>query len=408
MLQMALARIRQLAAHEVGHTLGLMHNFSASTVNRSSVMDYPHPLVSLNAHGDIDISNAYDNKIGDWDKVTITWGYSQFAPGTNEHDALNKILTDAYKNGLRYLTDQDARPQGSVSPYAHLWDNGSNAIDELKEVMQVRKKAMQEFGENDIRPGMPMAMLEDVLVPVYFYHRYQLDAVTKLVGGMDYNYALRGDGELITKTLSREEQLKALNAVIDCIDPDVLMLPDSIVCLIPPRPQGYISSGELFSKRTGLAFDALSPAETAADFPFSFLFNSERLSRMEQYQPNGGLGVSEMIDTLIVKTFKAPRRTGMQKLIQQQTEQVLLTYLLSTSLNKDVSFQVRADTKQELEDLRSFIDVELKNSNDESYKAHLKLALDRMKSPAEAKPALHESIPPGDPIGCDFYDDDLQ
>ncbi len=402
MLKMALARLKQLAAHEVGHTLGLMHNYSASTIDRSSVMDYPHPMVIINAAGEIDMSNAYDNKIGEWDKLSITWGYSEFASGTNETTALNKIISDGLKKGLYFLTDQDARPPGSVSPFAHLWDNGSNAIDELQNVMKVRAKALQQFGEKNIREGMPMAMLEDVLVPVYLYHRYQSEAVTKLVGGLEYNYALRGDGQLITKQLPKEQQVKALNAVIDCIDPKTLLLPASIVSLIPPRPEGYKSSRELFNKRTGLAFDALAPAETAADLPLSFLFNSERLSRMEQYEVSGGLGVNEMINTLVTKTWKSPRRTGMEKLIQQQTEQVLLTYLLASSIDNRASFQVRSDVKKSLADLKTFIESQKKASKDASYTAHLILALDRMTVPADAKPTIHKEIPPGAPIGCDW------
>ncbi|HEY8659072.1 MAG TPA: zinc-dependent metalloprotease [Hanamia sp.] len=405
MLQMSLARIRQLAAHEVGHTLGLMHNYSSSTVNRSSVMDYPGPLVTLNTSGDIDLSNAYDDKIGAWDKISIAWGYQDFPKSVNETEALNATLTKAFKSGLRYLTDQDARPAGSVSPYAHLWDNGSNVIEGLQQVVKVRAKALEQFGENDIPTGTPMAMLEDVLVPVYFYHRYQLEAVTKIVGGMDYNYALRGDGQYITKPISKEEQLKALDEVIDCLDPKFLMLPDKIVSLIPPRPAGYIDSRELFNKRTGLAFDALSPAETAADLPFSFLFNSERVSRMEQYAVNGGLGLDEMLTTLLKKTWMAPRRTGMEKLIQQQTEQVLLTYLLALSVDTKASFQARADDKEALSDLQTYIEEQQKNSKDASYTAHLMLALDRMKKPEDAKPTMHKEIPPGSPIGSDWEEE---
>ncbi|MDQ6763622.1 MAG: zinc-dependent metalloprotease [Bacteroidota bacterium] len=402
MLKMALARIRQLAAHEVGHTLGLMHNYSASTVSRSSVMDYPAPVASINAAGNIDLSNAYDDKIGAWDKVSIAWGYQDFPPGTNESEALNNQLNDAFKSGLRFLTDQDARPAGGMSPYAHLWDNGSNVFDQLKNDMKVRAKALEQFGENDIRPGMPMAMLEDVLVPVYFYHRYQLEAVTKLVGGMDYNYALRGDGQFTTKPISREMQLKALDAIMDCLDPKFLLLPYKIVSIIPPRPAGYISSRELFNKRTGLAFDALSPAETAADLPLSFLFNTERDSRMEQDVAVGGLSFNEMLGYLISHTWKASRRTGMEQLIQQQTEQVLLTYMLSLSMNNKASFQVQADTKKALSDLKAYIEPGLKVSKDASYTAHLILALDRMKEPKDAKPTVHEEIPPGSPIGCDM------
>jgi len=403
MLKMALERLKQLSAHEVGHTIGLMHNYAASVSNRASVMDYPHPSARLNAAGEIDLNNAYDNKIGEWDKVAITFGYQDFTAGTNEKSELNKILSDASKKGLQYISDQDARPAGSLHPQAHLWDNGNDAVNELNDVIKVRAKALSTFGEKNIRPGMPMAMLEDVLVPIYFYHRYQIEAVTKIVGGMYYTYATRDDGQIVTKSLSKEEQRKALNAVIDCLDPKFLQLPDKIVQLIPPRPAGYSFSRELFRKRTGLAFDALSPAETAADLPLSFLFNTERLNRMVQYEAvNNGLGVAEMINTLLTKTWKAPRQAGMQKLIQLQTEQVLLTYLLSSSVNDNNSFAVKSNLRKVLTDLKTFIETQNKTVTDETYKGHLQLALERMKEPEKAKPTIHREIPPGAPIGCDW------
>jgi hypothetical protein len=403
MLKMALQRLKQLSAHEVGHTLGLMHNYAASISNRASVMDYPHPQARLNAAGEIDLSDAYDNKIGEWDKVSIAFGYQDFPAGTNQPFALNKILMDAANKGLQFISDRDANKPGTLHPQAHLWDNGSDAVTELKEVMKIRNKALSTFGEKNIRSGMPMAMLEDALVPVYFYHRYQVEAVTKLVGGMYYTYALRGDGQTVTKALSKEEQKKALNAIIDCIDPKTLILPDRIVKLIPPRPAGYDFSRELFKKRTGLAFDALSPPETAADLPLSFLFNAERLNRMVQYEiTNNGLGIAEMINTLVTKTWKAPRLTGMEKLIQLQTEQVLLTYLLSASVNDNNSFAVKSNLKKSLTDLKIFIEAQRKTATDETYKGHLLLALERMNDPASAKPTIHKEIPPGAPIGCDW------
>ena len=331
MLKMALARLKQLAAHEVGHTLGLMHNYASSVSNRASVMDYPHPLASVNAAGEIDLSNAYDDKIGDWDKVAITWGYKDFTAATNEPVALNKILTDAIKKGLQFISDRDARAAGGLHPYAHLWDNGTNPVTELNEVIKVRNKALAQFGEKNIRPGMPMAMLEDVLVPVYLYHRYQLEAVTKWVGGLNYTYALRGDGQIITKPLTKEEQLKALHAVTNCLAPEFLLLPDAIVKLIPPRPSGYGFTRELFKKRTGLAFDALSPAETAADFPLSFLFNTERINRMVEYEAaNGGLGLNEMITVLLNKTWKAAGKNRNGK-IDSATNPTNTTHLFISS-----------------------------------------------------------------------------
>lgn len=402
MLRMALQRLSQLAAHEVGHTLGLMHNYAASVSNRASVMDYPHPTVKLDANGEIDLSDAYDNKIGEWDKISIAWGYSDFAAGTDQTAALNKLLTDAERKGLQFISDQDARAAGGLHPQAHLWDNGSDAATELKNVMKIRNKALSHFGEKNITPGTPMAMLEDVLVPVYFYHRYQLEAATKMVGGMYYTYALRGDGQVVTKSLSKQDQLKALQSIMDCIDPSFLQLPDRIVQLIPPRPAGYEFTRELFHKRTGLAFDALAPAETAADLPFSFLFNSERLNRMAQYEiTSGGLGIKEMIDSLLKRTWKAPRLNGVQGLIQVQTEQVLLTYLLAASVNEDNSYGVKAQFMAVLKDLRQYIEAQAKKPGTDLYRGHLALALERMNNPAAANPTLHEDIPPGSPIGDD-------
>lgn len=407
MLKMALERLKQLAAHEVGHTLGLMHNYASSVNNRASVMDYPPPVIHVNAKGDIDLKDAYTNGIGEWDKVSVTWGYADYSKEKSESAALNKVLTDAtVKKGLQFISDRDARPAGGLHPQAHLWDNGADAVAELQEVMKVRAVALQHFGEKNIRPGMPMAMLEDVLVPAYLVHRYQLEAVTKQVGGMYYTYALRGDGQVVTRALSKDEQLKALQAVINCIEPSLLVLPASVTSLIPPRPSGYGFTRELFKKRTGLAFDALAPAETAADFPLSFLFNSERVSRMSQYEVNGGLGVHEMIRLLLDNTWKSPRKTGMEALVQLQTEQILLTYLLALSADETTSFAARAAGVKAIADLKVFIEEQKKTAKDDTYAAHLALALERMKAPDKAKPTVqHKEMPPGAPIGCDEDDE---
>jgi len=220
---------------------------------------------------------------------------------------------------------------------------------------------------------------------------------------MFYNYSLRGDGQIVTKSLSKQEQVAALNTIIDCIDPKFLRLPDRIAEIIPPLPAGYNFSRELFRKRTGLAFDVLSPAETAADLPLSFLFNTERLNRMVQYEAvNKGLGVAEMINMLISKTWKAPRLTGIDGLIQMQTEEVLLTYLLAANINDNNSFAVKSVLQTILKDLKTWVEAKVKTTTDATYKGHLLLALERMKEPEKAKPTIHKEIPPGAPIGCDW------
>ena len=402
MLKMSLQRLKQLAAHEIGHTLGLMHNYIASTQGRASVMDYPSPVVTINNKGELDLGDAYTNQIGDWDKVTITYGYSDFAAGTNEATALNKILTDAAKNGLTFISDRDARDPAGLHPSAHLWDQGKDPVSGLKEVMKIREKALSQFGENNIVKGTPMAMIEDVLVPVYLFHRYQLEAVTKQVGGLNYSYALKGDGQFITRPVTKQEQLSALNIVVDCMDPKFLALQEKIIKLIPPRPAGYDYTKELFNRRTGLAFDPLAAAESAADFPLSFLFNPSRLNRMVQYQAeNNGLGIDEMINVLMDKTWKAPRLKGLEGLILQQNEQLLLTYLLGVSLNPDISFATNAAITKAIDDVKNLATSKITTS-DSKTKGYYLLTLERIKNRLDAKPFVPEPMPPGSPIGCDM------
>jgi hypothetical protein len=401
MLSMALSRLEQLSAHEVGHTIGLMHNYASSVSNRASVMDYPHPVVKLDAAGQPELSDAYDDKIGEWDKSAITWGYQDFPENVNESQALNKILTDAASRGLQFISDRDSRDPGGLHPQAHLWDNGVDAAEELKRVLLVRQKALSQFGEKNISVGMPLSMLEDVLVPVYFFHRYQVEAAVKLIGGRSYAYTLKGDGQQPPQMLPKATQLKALDILLSSIEPSVLVLPEKIASLIPPRPAGYSFNRELFRKRTGLAFDMLSPAETAADMPLSFLFNAARLNRLAIQEMEGGLALSEVLNRVIEKTWKAPRKTGMEKLIQQQTEQIVLTYLLSSSVDEQLSFAARSAVNQALLNLKTYIAAKKPAPADTQYSAHLLLATERMKSPEKAKPTQHLVAPPGAPIGCE-------
>jgi hypothetical protein len=401
MLVMALARLEQLSAHEIGHTLGLMHNYASSVNDRASVMDYPHPKAEIDPKGNIDLRNAYDDKIGEWDKMAITWGYQDFPKGTDDRQALEGIIRKGIGMGLLFISDRDARAAGGAHPTAHLWDNGRDAATELTQILKIRRRALDQFGLNNIREGMPVAMLEDVLVPVYLSHRYQAEAAVKTIGGVAYAYNLKGDGQPAPRIVSADIQRKSLEAILECLSAKELALPASIVDIIPPRPANYDLTRELFKKRTGLVFDALSPAETAADLPLSLLFHPERLSRLVQQEAVGGLGVREMTGKIIDATWKAPRKKGMEELIQQQTEQIVLTYLLAASVDEQVSFPARAAVRKRLQDLKRHIDERIKASaSDPAYSGHLEMAIERMKTPEKAKPTQHAAIPPGAPIGC--------
>lgn len=416
MMDMALARLRQLAAHEVGHTLGLMHNYSASTVNRASVMDYPPPLVKLGADGVPDLSDAYAVGIGEWDKVSITWGYSDFAPGTDEHAALNKILLDAFARGQRYLTDQDARPPGSSSSLAHLWDSGSNAVDELNRIMQVRAAALKRFGETNVREGAPLATLEDALVPIYMYHRYQVEAASKLIGGMDYTFALRGDGETPTQIVAPAEQRRALAAVLATLKPEVLALPEPLLKVIPPRPPEYPRGREHFKIHTSPAFDALAPAESAAQHVLQFLFNPERAARLVEFHGRNSEnpGLDEVFDSVLKATWKSPHPSGYDGEIATVIDDVVLYDLMALAANEHAQDQARATAALKLHELKDWLDAPNGGRTAIQDHAHVFFASKQIEQ-FEKDPKRIDLTPPvespdGPPIGstgtldCDWQD----
>jgi hypothetical protein len=403
MLAMALQRLRQLAAHEVGHTLGFMHNYISSTQGKASVMDYPAPDAVLDASGNVDLGQAYTNAIGDWDKVAVAYAYQDFPAGVAEATALDKILSDAAAKGLTFISDRDARDPAGIHPAAHLWDNGDDVVAGLAKTLAVRQKALAGFGENTIRTGTSLAMLEEALVPLYLYHRYQLEAVVKLVGGLDYSYAVKGDGQVVTRPLSKQRQSAALAGVLSCLSPSFLALPDRIVSLLPPRPAGYNYTRELFTKRTGLAFDALGAAETAADMTLQLLLNPQRLNRLAQVTASDGLSLADVKKALLADTWNAKRLSGLPGLIQQQNEQLLLSYLMSVAVSDEASFATRAAMLQWVDEIKNIAKTKVAANGDRSVKGHYLLALERIEKRYDAKPFVSIPVPPGAPIGCEEW-----
>ncbi|MFA5668885.1 MAG: zinc-dependent metalloprotease [Balneolaceae bacterium] len=404
MLDMALARIRQLSAHEVGHTLGIFHNFAASVSDDASVMDYPHPKVTIK-NGKLDISNAYKEGIGEWDKVTVAFGYQDFPKGVDEKAALNKILEDATANGLKFISDSDARPQGGAHPYAHLWEYGNDPLTQLQKMLDIRKIALKNFDESAIQFGTPMAELEDVLVPMYLFHRYQLEATVKLIGGLDYSYKIRGDNQALPKIVPAADQLKALDAMLETIKPEVLALPENLLNLIPPRPAGIASSRELFRGNTGPSLDALSIAQTAADLSISLILNPQRANRLVEYGARKeGPGLSEVIDRLLSKTINTRGGSDYYGSIQQTVNFVVAINLIKLHASNQANPVTKAVVYKKLTSIS-----EMLSEREEAMAMQISVMIESyLESPKEFETPRELPAPPGSPIGsgpmlyCDF------
>ncbi|HSL71457.1 MAG TPA: zinc-dependent metalloprotease, partial [Longimicrobiales bacterium] len=393
-----LARLRQLAAHEVGHTLGLGHNYYDSNAGRISVMDYPHPLVTLKPNGSLDHSQVYERGIAEWDTVAIAYGYQDFADGADEARALQKILDDAWARDLRYMTNQDA----AVNPRVDQWANGTDAAAELNRMMDVRRAALSRFGENAIRRDMPLATMEEVLVPLYLHHRYQVEAAASAIGGLHYIYALRGDGREPVKAVPGTEQRAALTSLLATLQPAQLRLPESVIKRLPPRPSGYGRSRELFPRYTGEMFDIITPAVVAADLVLANVLDEERAARLvEQHAIDRSIpGLDEVISAATAAAFDAPAADEYEREIKRATQRVLTERLgrLATSAGMP---QVRALATHSLERMQA----QLQRPGDDAAESAHRLLLARDIERALNRPAAPYTAPgvpvapPGAPIG---------
>ena len=397
--QTALARIRQLAAHEVGHTLGLGHNYYDSNKGWISVMDYPHPLEKLNADGTIDLSQAYAARIGDWDKVAINYGYREFPKGTAEEGPLAKILDDAWTEDLRYFTNQDT----DIHPRTEQWSNGTNQADELNRLMKVRRSALSRIGEQTIRAGAPMTTIEEPLVPIYMYHRYAVEGASSMIGGQDFVYAMRGDGRTPMKWESAENQRKALDALASTLKPSELVVPKRVLSLIPPRPPGFGLHRELFPRTTGEAFDPLAPATIASDVTIGFVLQLDRAARMvSQHAVEPALpGLEEVIDRLAKATFDAVTASPYEAEVRRAEERVLVSRVAWLAIGSG-NGQVRALAAMKLQKLAARLRAEAgKSEADAAHGALLAADIKRfLDRPAEFAGVIAAApAPPGAPIG---------
>jgi hypothetical protein len=392
----ALARLRQLSAHEVGHTIGLGHNYYNSTRGRISVLDYPHPLITLRPDGSLDFSQAYDAGIGEWDKVTIRYGYEVFRPGTDEGAALQKILGDAWAQDLRYMTNQDL----ALHPGVDQWNNGVDTAEELNRLFTLRRTALARFGDAAVPRGTPMAMLEDVLVPVYLHHRYAAESAAATIGGQEYIYALRGDGRDPVRPVPAARQKAALEALLLTLEPSELTLKPELLTRIPPRPSGYGRTRELFPRTTGGAFDPISPAVVATDMVLGFILTPDRAARLvTQNALDPSLpGLREVLDRVSSTIFRAPAANPYEIEIKRAMERTLVSRLMNLAESAPMP-QVRALATAQVRNVEGFPDSGAPDAI--AHRALLSSDIKRfLERPFDnMRPAPTPSAPPGAPIG---------
>ncbi|MEQ1605950.1 MAG: zinc-dependent metalloprotease [Pyrinomonadaceae bacterium] len=405
---MSYARIRQLSAHEVGHTLGFTHNFAASTYNRGSVMDYPAPLVRI-VNGKLDFSEAYAVGIGAFDKFATRYAYAQFPPGANEDAELYKIVYEGIASGMLFLGDQDARPANAANRFANLWDNGPDPVDSLRHEMKVRRIGLDQFGVKNIPVGTPMSFLENAFLPLYLHHRYQLTAASKTIGGVDYTHAVRGpagpEPSPIAGIVPADKQRNALKAVLETIDPKELAIPENVLSLIPPTAYGYGSGrSELFQKRTAPMFDPVGAAEIAADMAVGALLEPSRAARTinQNARNKSNPHFREVVDALMKATWgSAMPADANQAMIERAIQSLVVSRLMDLAANERAQPQVRSVASDAL---RSLLATLKRTPTTGDSGAHYRATADDIerfltRPDAPRKQTSPLTTPPGDPIG---------
>ena len=324
----SLDRIRQLSAHEIGHTLGFAHNYISSANNRSSVMDYPHPKIDL-VDGKISIADAYSENIGDWDKVSVEYAYRDFPNTKNENNELDKIINEAQKNGLYFLSDSDSRPVGSANPFSHLWDNGELPYKELNKLLKVRDLALKNIDLDNLVDGEPYDRIEDILVPIYMLHRYQIEAAAKAIGGVDYLYFVKNNNNDKVKFVDSKLQRKSLESLLSVLKPKNLVLPNNLIDILSPRSFRNPRTRENFVSNTGVTFDYINTSSSLINHTLTFLLNPERINRINQQNIFGDdiLTLENYLAEISKSIFDNKKLNTYEESVNKNTSSLYLDHL---------------------------------------------------------------------------------
>ena len=398
----SLDRIRQLSAHEIGHTLGFAHNYISSANDRSSVMDYPHPKIDL-VDGKISIADAYSENIGDWDKVSVEYAYRDFPNTKNENNELDKIINEAQKNGLYFLSDSDSRPVGSANPFSHLWDNGELPYKELNKLLKVRDLALKSIDLDNLIDGEPYDRIEDILVPIYMLHRYQIEAAAKAIGGVDYLYFVKNNNNDKVKFVDSKLQRKSLESLLSVLKPKNLVLPTNLFDILSPRSFRNPRTRENFVSNTGVTFDYINTSSSLINHTLTFLLNSERINRINQQNIFGDdiLTLENYLAEISKSIFDNKKLNTYEESVNKNTSSLYLDHLFmafnnsrTNDLSKSIILASIMDTMNNL------------SNNLNNYNRFLINKIDGfLSNPDQYKPIEKTKIPDGSPIGnfsCDY------
>ena len=398
----SLDRIRQLSAHEIGHTLGFAHNYISSANDRSSVMDYPHPKIDL-VDGKISIADAYAENIGDWDKVSVEYAYRDFPKTKNENNELDKIINEAQKNGLYFLSDSDSRPVGSANPFSHLWDNGELPYKELNKLLKVRDLALKNIDLDNLVDGEPYDRIEDILVPIYMLHRYQIEAAAKAIGGVDYLYFVKNNNNDKVKFVDSKLQRKSLESLLSVLKPKNLVLPNNLIDILSPRSFRNPRTRENFVSNTGVTFDYINTSSSLINHTLTFLLNPERINRINQQNIFGDdiLTLENYLAEISKSIFDNKKLNTYEESVNKNTSSLYLDHLFmafnnsrTNDLSKSIILASIMDTMNNL------------STNPNNYNRFLINKIDGfLSNPDQYKPIEKTKIPDGSPIGnfsCDY------
>ncbi len=342
----AMSRRRQHAAHEIGHTIGLQHNYIASSQGRTSVMDYPFPIITANADGSLDLRDAWRKGPGAWDSLAIRLGYTWYPNATAEQAGLATIMKDGLTRNVRFINDTYAGANSSI-PEATRWDEGTTMFDAVTRSTRVRRILIDKFDERAIKTGEPMAMLNMRFTHVYLHHRYSLEGLAKYVGGMDFTFTLRGDGQVPTRVLPAADQRKALNMALDALKPSELTVPERVIAMIPPPPPGFNADMTWIDGSGGTAFDQVTLAGGLANEVVGYLLNRERAARLVLFQARdaNALGLDEVLATIVRRTWgMAAPSSSAERAVLRASQRATLDILLDLAGDKQALPDVRAQT----------------------------------------------------------------